>query len=541
MKGTEQKAKVLVLRPEGSADGPTPFGNLAADLKVLDDPEAAISALLTGQYDLFLCPAEQFTRVLAVAAGPAVSRILDSLDLGLLILTSDCDIIWASPNASSLPAEAKSLLLTRCRQHLEDCRNGPPHAARFLVTCQQLHLEVTVIRFQIDTTRHNLAVLIRRAAAPADRVIAVERAGRDLLTGTLSGSDLDMSERLSALEDLLIRYTQQLFDCDAFTVRLIEPRTDRLELVLSHRVSSDEAEISVSTEGNGICGYVAATGSSYICRDISADRLYMPGLKGARSSLTVPLKLHDRVIGVFNIEADRPAAFDEQDKRLAELFATYLTFALKALQLIVAERRDTCTKITRNLAVQIAAPLNDIIADASALMDQYIAHDDLLAKLRDIRENAGRIRNLIQAVQRQPFTPAGPVPESQPDPVLAGKRILVADDEDAIREMLNDILGNLGCTVCTAGDAAEAIGMLKSLQFDVVVSDVKMPRGSGYQVFAAAKDINPDMPVILMTGFGYDPNHSIIRARRRGLAAVLFKPFRIDELLDTLRKALQTA
>ncbi len=50
-------------------------------------------------------------------------------------------------------------------------------------------------------------------------------------------------------------------------------------------------------------------------------------------------------------------------------------------------------------------------------------------------------------------------------------------------------------------------------------------------MFAAAHAKAPDVPVILMTGFGYDPNHSIVRASQEGLAAVLFKPFRVDQLL----------
>jgi DNA-binding NtrC family response regulator len=45
-------------------------------------------------------------------------------------------------------------------------------------------------------------------------------------------------------------------------------------------------------------------------------------------------------------------------------------------------------------------------------------------------------------------------------------------------------------------------------------------------------------PVILMTGFGYDPHHSIVRASQEGLQAVLFKPFEVERLLDEVRKAL---
>ncbi|MCH7526398.1 MAG: hypothetical protein IID39_03080 [Planctomycetes bacterium] len=60
-------------------------------------------------------------------------------------------------------------------------------------------------------------------------------------------------------------------------------------------------------------------------------------------------------------------------------------------------------------------------------------------------------------------------------------------------------------------------------------------------MFAAAKDANAETPVILMTGFGYDPNHSIVRARREGLAAVLFKPFKVDQLLGEVRTALRAS
>jgi DNA-binding NtrC family response regulator len=73
----------------------------------------------------------------------------------------------------------------------------------------------------------------------------------------------------------------------------------------------------------------------------------------------------------------------------------------------------------------------------------------------------------------------------------------------------------------------------------LVVSDIKMPDKTGYDVFAAAHKHNSALPVILMTGFGYDPNHSIVRASQEGLAAVLFKPFKVEQLLGEVRKALQ--
>ena len=65
-----------------------------------------------------------------------------------------------------------------------------------------------------------------------------------------------------------------------------------------------------------------------------------------------------------------------------------------------------------------------------------------------------------------------------------------------------------------------------------------MPDRSGYEVFRTAREVSPDTPVILMTGFGYDPHHSIVRASQEGLQSFLFKPFKAVQLIDEVRKAL---
>jgi CheY-like chemotaxis protein len=303
---------------------------------------------------------------------------------------------------------------------------------------------------------------------------------------------------------------------------------------------AEAIDIYASTSDNGISGYVAATGRSYICHDVENDPLYISGLENARSSLTVPLRLHDRIVGVFNIEADRPAAFNEEDRQIAEIFGRYIAIALHMLQLVVVERSAARGQTARNLAAQVAGPLNDILTDAATLMDQYIAQDDLLEKLKNICENVNRVKESVQQAGKPSSRPLGQIPRpAQADPVLGGRRILVADDEPVIRQTLHDVLSSLGCTVETAKDGEEACSMVTQREYNLIICDVKMPNRNGYAVFAAAKDRAPDIPVIFMTGFGYDPNHSIIRARRQGLEAVLFKPFKVDELLETVREAVK--
>ena len=74
--------------------------------------------------------------------------------------------------------------------------------------------------------------------------------------------------------------------------------------------------------------------------------------------------------------------------------------------------------------------------------------------------------------------------------------------------------------------------------YDVVISDIRLPDMTGYELLIRLREIVDSVPMVLMTGFGYDPGHSIVKARQAGIDLVLFNPFRIDQLLDTVEKAI---
>jgi CheY-like chemotaxis protein len=217
-----------------------------------------------------------------------------------------------------------------------------------------------------------------------------------------------------------------------------------------------------------------------------------------------------------------------------------VAIALNFLDLLITERYESTGRLANDVSGEIAGPLNDIITEASTLMEEYIGHDDLRQRLNAICDHIAEIKKTLKEVA----TPSGgllgrhALPAAR-DPLLDGRRVLVADDEENIREAVSGVLRKSGCEVETAPDGAQAVTMLEQRSYDLLVADIKMPHKNGYQVFAAARDTHPDIAVILMTGFGYDPNHSIVRARTKGLDAVLFKPFKVDQLLSEVRQALQ--
>jgi CheY-like chemotaxis protein len=89
----------------------------------------------------------------------------------------------------------------------------------------------------------------------------------------------------------------------------------------------------------------------------------------------------------------------------------------------------------------------------------------------------------------------------------------------------------------TARDGKEALTMARLSIYDAMLADIHLPDLSGFEVYRALRNAQPKARVILMTGYGYDPAHSIVKARQDGLKHVLYKPFRVEQLLDALQSA----
>jgi DNA-binding response OmpR family regulator len=123
-------------------------------------------------------------------------------------------------------------------------------------------------------------------------------------------------------------------------------------------------------------------------------------------------------------------------------------------------------------------------------------------------------------------------------PLLRSKRILVVDNDAAVRDAARELLGQFGCEVEAINCGKEAFSLVRSMHYDLAIVDINLPDMTGFECFCNLKQIHENLPIILMTGFGYDPGHSIVRARQMGLKYALYKPFRLDLLLAAVEGAL---
>ena len=211
---------------------------------------------------------------------------------------------------------------------------------------------------------------------------------------------------------------------------------------------------------------------------------------------------------------------------------------MHTLELLVIERYTTNEQVSKTIIDELEAPLKDIHTLAKALIKKG---ETLGQKLLDA---ATSVQERLDACTAGPQTiiDADRANFIKPDSTMTGRNILIADDEEAVREGVEAVLLKLGCNVTVCIDGNQTIEQLKVAQrkdhqFDLIISDIRMPGCNGYEVFSAANEIWPNQPVILMTGFGYDPHHSIMRASQKGMHTVLFKPFRTEQLIEVVKKA----
>ena len=116
-------------------------------------------------------------------------------------------------------------------------------------------------------------------------------------------------------------------------------------------------------------------------------------------------------------------------------------------------------------------------------------------------------------------------------------RVLVVDDETGILESLRILLRTEGFAPFTAQGGKQGIERLAELRPDIVLTDVRMPDAGGVQVLSAAKSLDSEVPVILMTAQA--SLQSAVQAVNEGAFYYIQKPFRNDELLTILRRALE--
>ena len=118
-------------------------------------------------------------------------------------------------------------------------------------------------------------------------------------------------------------------------------------------------------------------------------------------------------------------------------------------------------------------------------------------------------------------------------------RVLVADDDESVRDLVSDIVIREGYTVETAADGSEALTRILNSRFHLIITDLKMPGATGLAILKRALSLDPDTSVVIITA--YATIKSALEAVKEGAYDYVTKPFRMDEMLVTVWNAYKRA
>jgi len=121
--------------------------------------------------------------------------------------------------------------------------------------------------------------------------------------------------------------------------------------------------------------------------------------------------------------------------------------------------------------------------------------------------------------------------------MAAPSSVLVVDDEEAVRQLIASALATeAGRDVAVAADGPSALSMLRARAFDLLITDLKMPGMDGLTLIRQARQLRPDLRVVIITGVPSEA--SAIDAINLGVSGYLPKPFRLPQILDIVSRAL---
>jgi CheY-like chemotaxis protein len=532
------------------------------ELQTLCSAASVLTELARDQYVGVLFSADRLQDALRVGQVVQSEQILEELPHGVALLNCDSTVLWCNErlkrwsrnpqivgeNFYAALDNPEILGPDFCPFHTALATGSPSNST--LKCADNLHLHVHAAPVPSDSgCPEQLIVTVRDVTYEVlqqQKLAAIHQAGIELADLKPDEvADMTVEERINLLKSNILLHTKDLLNLDVVEIRMLDQQTGRLEPLLAVGIEPEAATrvLYAEPQGNGVTGFVAATGKSYLCEDTAEDPLYLEGARGAKSSLTVPLLLHDQVIGTFNVESPEPRAFGEGDLQFLEIFTRDLAVAINTLELLAAEKASTAAESVEAIHGAVALPVDDILNDAVNVMERYIGHEpEVVERLQRILRNARDIKQVIHKVGQR-MAPTQALPQGQhveAHPAIAGCRVLVVDADEGVRSAAHALLERYDCIVETAHNGDEAIFMVRSLgldeRYNVIIADIRLPDVNGYDLMMRLKQIMDDVPLVLMTGFGYDPGHSIVKARRAGLQAVLYKPFRLDQLLETVEK-----
>jgi CheY-like chemotaxis protein len=407
-----------------------------------------------------------------------------------------------------------------------------------------------------------------------------KKLGLAIEMSSIVNSTLDLSEVLT----LVLRYADRLLNSVASTLMLLDENTGELVFSIPTGPKTDKLrELRISAE-KGIAGWVAKRGKPVWVSDVREDPRFYPDVDmifgfETESILCVPVRGKGKLIGVLEVINKKDGTpFTKADSLLLSIFAHYTAVAIENARIYgdLQEHleKEMETKKNRaeyeksqalgnkasglghefnNLLMNVQGNISLMLLETDAghpnydrlkSMEQSVQKGaEVTKKLLDLARRGGNGASLNELTGRLEKSSEGSVEQpalafEKVAPVetpLGKKTILIVDDEEMILNVGKKMLEKMSHNVFAASSGKEAIKIFKAEKhrIDLVVLDMIMPEMGGKETFERIREIDPDVKILISSGYSLGENTAEIL--ERGGSGFIQKPFTMMELAQKIR------
>ncbi len=282
-------------------------------------------------------------------------------------------------------------------------------------------------------------------------------------------------ERLKALVQKHMRATLHYDVCE---MRLVDPEEELVPfLAIGIPPEAKERVLYASPSKNGITGYVASCGESYICDDVRNDPYYIVGAIDAASSITLPILYLNKIVGVVNVESRTPNAFTRRDVRYLELYLMDLAQALHRLDLLETETARVRRECANELRDQYFGANVDVVGAAFERRLQKPPQNEAeeiasRSYLQGVCDASRRLKPTVKRLTNKWSERSLAAPENaERFEELQNRRVLLVDRDLRFLEACVDAFEPYGLIVDVAANSTVALAALQTFEYDFVVSE----------------------------------------------------------------------
>jgi len=352
--------------------------------------------------------------------------------------------------------------------------------------------------------------------------------------------------------EIIIKQLTEFFRIKHVVIFQIDPSGIGLIIVYSSGFSTESAQCFRDLKAReGVFKRLVDTRISQIINDIPETEKSFASLAEAeklKSMIAVPVFTDQKLWGILTAFSQEKFRFKEEDARIISLFAgqmgelgkLFSQNLLDNLDELLVQILGSIELLNLRYRNRKAIPVSEILNAQNRLKNRILSYaTELEPASSDGITSEDRVKTeeiILPSGDELSIEEVITIQGEKEKPPKA-KKVLVIDDQPIVTDLLVSVLERMDYKSVVGSCGRDGVEMFEKGEFDLVITDLGMPDLSGWEVSKSIKQKNPHVPVIVITGWGIDPDPDKLKDSKVDL--VINKPFQIDQLEKIIKDLLE--